>query len=225
MFSILPIILIITVISLTGYIIYHVKTSPVRKIIEEDNLMTTDQKSSNINRTSPFKTDAEFSQELTEQIPKKIQFNPLEFPDYNNTEIVLLIKNPFWLYTYWNIYENTVEHFESINGKNSWDSSQPVIRVSNHSNNSHYDIEINDYAKNWYLQVNNPNNYYSTALGRKFTCGKFVEIASSNIVLTPAKDISQILDKNWMPINECWNIYKKSNDLYDFSSLELIKKD
>jgi hypothetical protein len=148
----------------------------------------------------------------------------LNFPDSEKTEIVLLIKNPFWLYTYWNIYEETVENFELINGKNSWNSSQPFLRVYNHSTNYMYDIQINDFANSWYIKVDNPNNHYSIKFGRKFSCGKFIEIITSNTVLTPPNDVSYI-DRNWMPIDECWKLFKKHENIHNISSIEIINKD
>lgn len=210
MFSILTAVVVILVILVAGYIAYKVKVSPARKRLPRNTeKMTREQASDVINRTSPLRADMEFAKatELGGESVKKVTFPPLDFSTEEQTEIVLLPKNPQWIFAYWNIFEKTVKDFEAQYGDNSWNISQPLLQVYNHTEDSMHEILINDYANNWYLQVN-PDSYYTVILGRRFPCGKFVELAVSNKVQTAAADISTIIDKDWLPINECWKVCK-----------------
>ena len=114
--------------------------------------------------------------------------------NYNDNKIVLLVRDPYKLFAYWEISNDKNENFISEFGKEAWNNSKPVLKVTNVTHSKVYFVDIDAFASNWYLEVNQPNCYFTAEVGRLFRNDLFVAFASSNSVHTPfnkpAKDTS-----------------------------------
>jgi hypothetical protein len=150
--------------------------------------------------------------------------------DYQDTKIVLMVRDPYWLYTYWNVNNETKEHLSSIIGR--WETIPLILRVYditevsfNGSNSNYYfDIYLNHFANNWYIHVGGPNRDFCVDLGFIQANGSFYTIVRSNVVTTPRDNVSDVVDEEWMVIEEDFRrLYRLAGGQMGNSSAELIE--
>lgn len=138
--------------------------------------------------------------------------SPAQLPArYGKNQIVVLVKDPYWLYAYWEITPGKKEEFERLYGLGAWEKSQPVLRVYNLTGSAYdflhapyFEIAITDFADNWYIHVGKPSSTFCVDLGRIHPQHGFIILARSNIVTTPADQPSQVIDPFWPPLEACW---------------------
>lgn len=131
---------------------------------------------------------------------------------YGQDEIVLMVKDPYWLYAYWDLTATTQNAFEEKFGPSSWNHSRPLLRLYDLTGEPNIsfeeapcqDIAINDLANNWYIFVGQPRHTYGVDLGRMLPQGQFVHLVRSNVVTTPSDSVSSAIDPNWLPIGILW---------------------
>lgn len=130
--------------------------------------------------------------------------------DYGKTNIVLMVIDPYWLHTYWNMPNSKQEELKSSLGNEQFDSSRFVIRVydvtdidfNGENAHSYFDQNVGKDARNWYLNVGSPDRNYIADLGLITQSGQFILIARSNVVRAPSANISSVIDESWMSIDE-----------------------
>ena len=125
---------------------------------------------------------------------------------YNQTRVILLVRDPYWLYCYWDFSSET--HQELMGLFHDWNKVPLTLRVFNVGDalsgydTKLFDVPLNANTKNWYLNVNGPGQSYRVDLGYIHPYEGFVLLAQSNIVSTPRDSISDIVDEEWMIIEE-----------------------
>lgn len=149
---------------------------------------------------------------------------------YADNRIVLLPRDPWWAYTYWDISEAKINEIISFIPLYERENLHWILRmyditgVNNfHGNNanSFFDIDIHLEANNWYINVNKPECPWCIEIGLKNTAGKFFAVARSNIIKTPPFGISSIIDEEWaLPDEE----YYKVLGIYDLGKSSLERK-
>ncbi|MFZ5632533.1 MAG: DUF4912 domain-containing protein [Bacillota bacterium] len=162
-----------------------------------------------------------FIEEYVEEfaVPLKHQnIDPVpELPrSYNVDRLVLMVRDPYWLYAYWEITATKMEEIAARYGPRVWGPSRPVLRVYdvtgisfNGSNaNSFFDCSLNELAENWYINVPHANRTYCADLGRLLPDGSFITILRSNPVTTPRDALSDNLDEEWMWIEGIYRTIK-----------------
>ena len=139
--------------------------------------------------------------------------------------IVLLVRDPFWLQTTWNLNRHSIERVKAAMSEH-WHGAKPIIRVyliesintTSTSESVLRDIEIHGGVSNWYIDVNDPPKSYRVAIGYKALSGEFFALARSNKVITPRPGKDDALDENWKDIAEdCEKVYALSGG-YEESS-------
>lgn len=137
-------------------------------------------------------------------LPPPVPWEPELPAGYGDTRIVALPRDPYWLYAYWEISSATRSTLERQYGQSFFQRSRPVIKVRGQETDSRivdiFDLEINDYADNWYIKVPFPDRTYILDLGRVLPDGTFVLIARSNPVTTPRATFSDRTDPEWATI-------------------------
>ena len=132
---------------------------------------------------------------------------PLSLPErYGIERLVLMVRDPYWLYAYWELSAARQDEFQTCYGPESWQSSRAMLRlydvtgVAFDGNNAHsfIDIPVNDEADNWHLYVGKPDRELCLELGRILPDGRFITLLRSNTVSTPRASISDRLDEEWM---------------------------
>ena len=130
---------------------------------------------------------------------------PDELPGhYGISRMVLLARDASWLYTWWEVGPGIFEELKRRLGEEFYKSKR-VVRVYdvtgidfNGANAvGFFDIQINDYAENWYINAA-PARSWCVELGLLLADGRFIMILRSNIVATPLDGPSGITDEEWM---------------------------
>ena len=185
------------------------------------------QKPFHLNRNYKF----EAGEELTPHVPQintsEIYKSQIDYkiPDkYNEDQICLMVRDPEWLFAFWEISSTTHNDLTLKYGANFFAETNQVIRVYNLSvsenSTSYSDINIDEELARWHFNLKKPNNKFYIAIGRLKTNGEFIPILISNTVLLPRICVSSVLDENWLPYYNN-NLYE--NDL-PFSSLTISQE-
>lgn len=133
---------------------------------------------------------------------------PQELPfSYNETKLVLLARDPFWGFTYWDFSSETWDWIQSLYREHR--GMRPQIRVHHLERGSDLVFEVGLEAKNWYLPLQHPNATFEAELGLLDRRGRFYVIAKSNRIHTPPNGPSEQIDREWMPV-EFEEIYRLS---------------
>ncbi|MFH1888688.1 MAG: DUF4912 domain-containing protein [Candidatus Omnitrophota bacterium] len=142
----------------------------------------------------------------TAEAPIMPRLMPQELPrGYEEDKIVLQVRDPRWLHTYWEVGPHTYLRLER-ELKGDFHSARRILRVYDISqiifdgNNAHsfFDIQVNEYANNWYIDTAGPGKSWCVDLGLLLPDGRFIVIVRSNTVSTPIEGPSWITDEEWM---------------------------
>ena len=71
------------------------------------------------------------------------------------------------LFIYWDISDEDREKFKETYGEDFFEKTKPVLVVHNETKGYSFEVEINDFANCWYLNVNDSKCKYKIELGRK----------------------------------------------------------
>lgn len=148
----------------------------------------------------------EFTYTSSSHLDRK-QEVPLEITDlpksYGDTKIVLLPRDPWWCFTYWEISEKTIQEVKSLYGEN-FKLSIRVYDVTNVNNfdgrnaNKFFDIDIDNLQiSSWYINLPEVNRSWCVDLGIKTQDGRFIVLSRSNIVMMPRFGVSTLSDEQW----------------------------
>jgi hypothetical protein len=126
---------------------------------------------------------------------------------YGQDRLVLMARDPYWLYAYWEISAARQEDFKEQYGPEAWHASRPVLRLYdvtgvpefNGGNAlSYVDIPVNEESDSWHIEVGEPDRAFCVDLGRVLPSGEFVTLLRSNVAHTPRATLSDRLDEEWM---------------------------
>lgn len=151
---------------------------------------------------------------------------------YSDNRITILPRDPWWIYTYWDISEQRINEVISAIPVYERENLKWILRVydltgishfDGKNANSFFDIGIHFEANNWYINVNQPERSWCVEIGLVNPSGKFFPVARSNVIKTPYFGISSIIDEEWALPDED---YYKVLGIYDLgrSSLERKRK-
>ncbi len=129
--------------------------------------------------------------------------------EYGDTKITLLVQDPYWVHVYWEISHNKREDLGLLprgeHGKQMVLRVYDVTGVENEFNglnaNSFFDVYVNDYTNNWYINIPEYDRNYCVDLGI-IVDGRFIVIARSNIVRVPRGSVSPFYDEEWMIVSD-----------------------
>lgn len=129
---------------------------------------------------------------------------PRELPDnYGDNQIYLLVRDPYWIYSYWEIQEDHQRHHLAKLG-GSWENVVSVLRVYDTTEEgktpSFSDIVLQNMVRSWYINTQ-PNHSYFAEIGLLHRDGRFICLARSNHVITPRSGMSEIIDDQWMSVD------------------------
>ncbi|MBI3313805.1 MAG: DUF4912 domain-containing protein [Candidatus Omnitrophica bacterium] len=134
-------------------------------------------------------------------VDKPVSFHPINQSSgtlpysYNHTLLVLMVRDPYWIYGYWDFSSQTWDWIQDF--KKREPASRVILRVHNLDKKTFSDLDVPLDAKNWYLNVGEPNASFEAELGLLDPYGRFHLIAKSNRVRTPRDTPSNVIDKNW----------------------------
>ncbi len=134
---------------------------------------------------------------------------------YGDNRIVLLVRDPWWIFTYWEIRREKEEEVKGNIQRSGDVPEKSVLRVyditevnfNGKNANSFFDIELKGLASNWYISVG-PDRSWLIDIGIVTKKGDFHVLARSNAVKTPRFGMSDQLDAEWMVAeDEYWKMF------------------
>jgi hypothetical protein len=153
------------------------------------------------------------TRDLSAKVPKDLPAG------YGKDRIVVMVRDPYWLHSYWELTRNAIQRAEAALGQ-EWHTARPILRVLDVSSNGTTstsestvrDIDIHGGCNNWYIDVQNPPRSYRVDIGYLSRAGRFYVLARSNVVSTPRAGVSDVIDENWSDIDS-----KKADRIYAMS--------
>lgn len=134
------------------------------------------------------------SQRETAIVQAAADLSDLPF-SYGDTKLVLLARDPYWAYSYWDF---SAETWNWVQKKLAEDSSlKPMMRIHDLDAKKTYDLLVSLEARNWYLHLGTPDHRYFAELGIGDGHARFYLIARSNEVRTPRDSPSEVIDTEW----------------------------
>ena len=124
---------------------------------------------------------------------------------YNETKLVLMVRDPFWAFSYWDFSALTWSQIQNL--YQTHQGLRSILRVYdvtdsnwNGSNAYHrsFDLDVFLDVKNWYIELGQANREWIADLGLLDPSGRFYVIARSNRVRTPRDEPSDVVDEEWM---------------------------
>lgn len=149
--------------------------------------------------------------------PEYKRSEEFHFPaGYGDNKIVILVRDPWWVFSYWEITEHKdreVRHHITQKGVTPVKSILRVYDITDvdfNGKNAHnfFDIELRDMATNWYINVGAPNRAWIVDIGILADNNEFFVLARSNCVKTPRFGMSDVIDEEWMCAeDEYWRMF------------------
>ena len=184
----------------------------VKTVVKKSTSKTSVKKSPSKKSTTSTKKS---SSKTVKNNNKKIIEQPIvEYYDlpyrYNDTIDKDLAQNSNTLFVYWDISDEDKDRMLKKYGNDLYENTKPILVVYNLTQNYSFEIEINDFANNWYIHVDDTKCKYRVELGRKkknlynatSIVTDFIPISESNILENPNdhvllyKDNQKIYFKN-----------------------------
>ncbi|MGD9140202.1 MAG: DUF4912 domain-containing protein [bacterium] len=134
--------------------------------------------------------------------PARLKESPLPRAE---DRIVLMVRDPYWIFVYWDISQQSLREAKVSFGE-EWGGVSMILRVydvtgidfDGGNSHSHFDVSIGDGANNWYINTQAPARSFLVDIGLLSPSGRFVLLARSNAVTTPASSPSGIEDEEYM---------------------------
>lgn len=145
---------------------------------------------------------------------------------YNQTVVKVLAQTPQMLFIYWDISDEDRMQYINKYGNDFFTKTRPVLVVHNETMNYTFEVEINDFANSWYLQVADPNCKYEIELGRRPNLYQntikenYIYVTSSNRIDAPN---DHILFEEFNPNVTYKNVKTGEISTKDFSLLSNYK--
>lgn len=121
---------------------------------------------------------------------------------YNDNRLVLLARDPYWLYAYWDF---SAEQIGKVLTELGTAEAHPILRIFdvtyldfNGTNAWHHtDIDLAPFATSWYIPVSRADASYCAEVGYLTADGRFAALGQSNVVATPRDGVSPINTLQW----------------------------
>ncbi len=131
---------------------------------------------------------------------------------YNEDKIVLMVRDPYWAFAYWEVTQARLEKEKAWFGWNSklcvrvYDISG--VQFDGRNATGYFDQEVHERTGNWYLDLGRPAHSFCAELGLLSPEGRFLTLARSNYITMPRDGVSDVLDEEWMLLEEdFWKLY------------------
>ncbi|MFA5146903.1 MAG: DUF4912 domain-containing protein [Candidatus Omnitrophota bacterium] len=160
------------------------------------------------------------AKDIARQNPQPLKIRErkeFRFPQgYGDNKIVLLVRDPWWIFAYWEIRRDKEESVIGSIRSSGDDVAKSILRIydvtdinfNGQNAHSYFDIDLKGLASNWYINVGNPDRSWVVDIGILSKKGNFYLLARSNVVKTPRFGMSDKLDAEWMMSeDEYWKMF------------------
>jgi len=107
---------------------------------------------------------------------------------YNQTVVKVLAQTPNTLFVYWDISDNDRNKYIEQYGEYFFNNTKPVLIVHNKTKNYDFEVDINDFANSWYLNLVDSDCDYQIELGRR-PINEYVDISNNYLYITNSNKI------------------------------------
>ena len=121
---------------------------------------------------------------------------------YNETRLVAMVRDPAWVFAYWEVQGDLIERTRLEEGPDLWDGGCWTMRVMDLTRQDSFDLAIDVYARNWYIEAGRPGHLLQLCLGRTLSSGRFIPLVYSNKTQSPPLGVSELIDEEWMVLEE-----------------------
>lgn len=138
---------------------------------------------------------------------------------YGDNKIVVLTRDPWWIFAYWEIDLKKEQGIRDEIIKHGQTPDKSILRVydisgvghfNGNNANGFFDITLSNLARNWYINVS-PAHSWCVDIGVITKEQEFFLLARSNITKTPRFGMSDALDSAWMcKEEEYWTLFALS---------------
>lgn len=126
-------------------------------------------------------------------------------PFYGENKIVLMARDPYFAFTYWEVTNQRYDDAKRLLGP----GVRLVLRIYDITDmpdvknaHSYFDIDVFDMVGSWYININRPNRSFCIDLGAIAPDGRFLTLIRSNVVTMPRDGVSDVVDEEWMLLEE-----------------------
>jgi hypothetical protein len=118
--------------------------------------------------------------------PRLFEEERFLFPEsYHVNRVRLLVKDPDWIFAYWDVDPKALEGIAKTVGERSMALARLSLRVSDPQHGGSTDILLPAGARWWYVRADSSARSYKAELGVILPSGEFRQLAESNRVTTP----------------------------------------
>jgi len=141
---------------------------------------------------------------------KKKEFvDSYDLPNYHETRLALIAKDPRWIYAYWNIAPESLAALRENIGDEK-NEAKIILRMYdityvnfNGNNANHYfDLEIGPHTNSWYVNLWCDNASYCGEIGLRASDGRFYPLVRSNHIHVPRSSYSPRTEQIWMEVKD-----------------------
>ena len=126
--------------------------------------------------------------------------------NYGSNKLVLIARDPYWVYSYWEIQQDRIEAGLRTLAK-PHDEIRWTLRVHTLPSNTvphpaYFDTEVESHVRTWYLHLTPCGASFYAEIGLKDRQNNFYQLAVSNRITLPLDRPSDVLDERWMTSDE-----------------------
>lgn len=127
---------------------------------------------------------------------------------YGDNRIVVMSRDPYWFFAYWEITPDRAEAMRMEHGRNCWDETVMTLRVYDLGENGDnslstcpfFDVDVHKFSRQGYVQVPHAGHSYVVDLGIRWPEGRFASLFRSNVIRQPVGRVSDRIDSQWMSV-------------------------
>jgi hypothetical protein len=150
--------------------------------------------------------------------------------EYGEEKIALMTRDPFVAYAYWEATSSRIEREKAWFGLESklcvriYDITG--VQFDGRNAIGYFDQEVYERVGNWYFDFGRPTHSFCADLGLLSPEGRFLTLARSNYVTMPRDGVSDVIDEEWMLVDEeFWKLYGYAEGVHSGSSPGISEKE
>jgi hypothetical protein len=118
--------------------------------------------------------------------PRRFEEERFLFPEtYGVNRVRLLVRDPEWLFAYWDVNPATMQELRKTLGERTVALSRLTLRITDPVRGGSSDILLTVGSRWWYVRADSTSRTYQAELGLTLPSGEFRRLAESNLVVTP----------------------------------------
>lgn len=171
------------------------------KKIDTNKKTSKDKVSKTVSKKVKNKSTASTTTTKKQSASKKTTNKKIEIVEYydlpyryNQTVVKILAQTPSTIFVYWDISDNDRAKYIEQYGEYFFHNTKPVLIIYNKTKNYSYEVDINDFANSWYLNLIDSNCDYEIELGRR-PINEYVDILNNYLYITTSNEIESPNDR------------------------------